>query len=113
MQWDDLPHTSGGFGGSGGTVIPTIDGSVPVVNPDGTPIGNSGSATVTNYDLIVDDTTTDNVTYLGKAAIGSESGESVWQIQKIDETNGIVIKWANGNDNFVNIWDARTSLTYT
>lgn len=99
---------------SGGTVT-VRDSSgrvaVPVVNPDGTPI-SSGGASQTNYAVRWDDTTTDNVTYVGKATISSVSGDAAWQIKKIDNTNGGIITWADGDDEFDNVWDNRASLTY-
>lgn len=89
----------GGGGGGGGAAIPNVDGSVPVVNPDGTYVN-----AVINYTTRLDDFTTTNVTYVGKAVIGSAVGSTVWQIQKMDETAGMVITWADGNSNFDNVW---------
>ena len=69
-----------------------------------------------SYALRVDDATTTNITYVGKAAIGSDSAAAVWSIKKIDQTGTpvtTVITYANGNNNFSNIWDNRTSLTYS
>lgn len=63
----------------------------------------TGSST---YAIRIDDFTTTNVTYIGKAPIGSAVGSSVWQIQKIDETTGTVITWADGDANFDNVWGA-------
>jgi len=53
------------------------------------------------------------VTYIGKAATGSATSTSVWQVQKIDTTTGTVITWADGNGNFDNVWDNRASLSYS
>lgn len=108
LKYDDSFYVGGGGGGSS---IPTINGAVPIVNPDGSSI--SVSTTTTNYATRVDDTTTENVTYLGKASIGSATSGALWQIQKIDETAGTIITWADGNDSFDNIWDNRASLTYS
>lgn len=63
------------------------------------------------YKLLLDDTSTTNVTYVGKAAIGSATSASVWQIQKIDETTGMSITWA-GTALFTAKWDDRTTETY-
>lgn len=82
-----------------------LPGSMKVTNPDGTPIAGT-------YAVRLDDTTTASVTYVGKAAIASTTSASVWQVQKIDETTGMVITWADGNSNFDNVWDNRASLTY-
>lgn len=102
----------GGGGGGGGRATPyennqgmpqfvtlEADSSIPVtVKAD-----ESGSSA---YKLLLDDTTTTNVTYVGKAAIGSATSASVWQIQKIDETSGMVITWG-GTGAFDQEWDER------
>lgn len=63
--------------------------------------------------LLLDDTTTANNTYVGEAAVGASTAASTWRIKRINETSGIVLQWADGNGNFDNIWDNRTSLTYS
>ena len=60
----------------------------------------------------LDDTSTPNVTYVGKSAIGSATSASAWQIQKIDETSGMSITWA-GTGLFTVKWDDRTTESYT
>lgn len=110
----------GGGGGGGGTPTPTIeteDGlAVPIANPDGTPI-SGGSTTVVEYTRLIDETSTTDVTYIGEALpTGSAIATSspVWRIKKIDESGAVTsIKWADGDTNFNNIWDNRTSLTYS
>lgn len=57
--------------------------------------------------------TSGSVTYVGKAEVGSASSSAKWQIQKIDETSGTVITWADGNALFDNIWDDRATLSYS
>lgn len=65
-----------------------------------------------NLDLRYDqvDATT---AYLGLAAIDSLSSNPVWQIKKLDYTTGVIIRWADGNSNFDNVWDDRATITYT
>ena len=77
-------------------------------------------ATVTKlvgeYTLLLDDVTTTNMTYVGKAAIGSATSSSVWQIKRIDESGTpttLVVKWAGGAAAFDQVWDNRASLTYS
>jgi len=60
------------------------------------------------------------VTYIGKARPGSDTVEGTaddrWQIKKIDttdENDQKVPVWADGNDNYDNIWDNRASLSYS
>ena len=61
----------------------------------------------------VDCTTTSNIIYMGVAAIGSATSAAVWQIHRINTTGGNVsVDYADGNENFDNIWDNRASLTY-
>lgn len=52
-------------------------------------------------------------TYVGRAAIGSATSSAVWQVQKIDESSGTIVTWADGNDNFDNIFDNYASLSYS
>lgn len=75
---------------------------------------NSPISTVSpTYKLLLDDTSTTNVTYVGKAAVGSATSSAVWQIQKIDETTGIVITWG-GTGAFDQVWDNRaTTVVYS
>ncbi len=78
--------------------------------------GDSGDGfgltfTKADYAVRVDDSD-DDVTYVGKAAIGSTNSSSVWQIKKIDSTSGADITWADGNNSFDNIWDDRLGLSY-
>jgi len=72
-----------------------------------------GLLTDGNYAVrIAVDSGDSNITYVGKAQIGSATSDSVWQIRKIDETSGTVITWADGDDGFNNKWTEREALTY-
>jgi len=52
--------------------------------------------------------------YLGEAAVGSSESASTWRIQKITQIGTVLeILWANGNSNFNNTWDDRTTLSYS
>jgi hypothetical protein len=52
--------------------------------------------------------------YVGKAALGASAGGAVWQIKKITEVGTeLATQWANGNSLYNNVWDDRTSLTYS
>jgi len=52
------------------------------------------------------------ITYIGQAQDDSSIGDPVWQIQRIDTSSGTIIQWADGNNNFDNVWDDRAALTY-
>lgn len=70
------------------------------------------TASSQTYKTILDDYTTTNVTYVGKAAIGSATSSPAWQIQKIDETTGMIITWG-GTAAFDQVWDNRaTTVVY-
>jgi hypothetical protein len=74
----------------------------------------TGEALVKSKEQIVlYDDAADPINYLGKAPFGSADDAAVWQIRRIDLTTGVVMKAADGNANFDNIWDDRASLTYT
>jgi hypothetical protein len=81
---------------------------VHVVDPFGGLVSDGNYAT-----RIATDTGDSNITYIGKAQIGEATSAESWQIQKIDETDGTVITWADGDDSFNNIWDNRESLSYS
>lgn len=67
-----------------------------------------------NYAIIIDDTTTANITYFCYAAIGSSVASAVWRIKIIDETSGYpVTKWADGDSNFDNVASNRVALSYS
>jgi hypothetical protein len=58
--------------------------------------------------------TVSNITYVGKAPVGTSSSEAVWQIKKIEETGeDLSITFADGDSSFNNVWDNRLSLTYS
>ena len=55
-----------------------------------------------------------SVTYVGEALVGTADSAATWRIKRITITSTITdIKWADGNQFFDNIWDNRTSLTYS
>lgn len=60
------------------------------------------------------DTASTTITYIGKANPGSLGSEDKWQILRI-QTSGTVdtFEWADGNENFDNVWDNRVSLSYS
>lgn len=94
----------------GATTLPLPDGAATALKQDTTNTKLDDLITAVTvspaYKLLLDDTTTANVTYVGKAAIGSATSAAVWQIQKIDETSGMVITWG-GTGAFDQEWDER------
>lgn len=50
--------------------------------------------------------------YVGKAVPGSATSSAVWQIKRIKDTTDDK-DWADGNFVYDNIWDNRTSLSYS
>jgi len=54
------------------------------------------------------------LTYLGFAKPGTGTDEAKWQIRRITKTGTVtVFEFADGNDRYDNVWDDRTSLTYS
>lgn len=62
--------------------------------------------------LGIDDTTTADTTYIGKAATGTATSAASWKISKLDDSTGR-LTWADGDANYDNIWDNRASLSYS
>jgi hypothetical protein len=89
----------------------TTDDRATVIKP-----GTEGALIIEKIHFAerVDDYTTANVTYVGKAATGSLTSAAVWQIRKIDVTTGMSLTWADGDALFNNIWDNRaTTVVYS
>lgn len=60
------------------------------------------------------DEASDTVTYLGFAKTGSATSASSWQIKKILTSGNVTsIQFADGNDDYDNVWDDRASLDYS
>ncbi len=55
----------------------------------------------------------DTLIYLGEADPGTAESAASWRIKKIDTTGDIFILWADGNNNYDNVWDNRLSLSYS
>jgi hypothetical protein len=68
--------------------------------------GSSQTVTRCEYDSV-----NLNYLYTGHADPGSSTADPVWRISRYDFSNGIM--YADGNQNFDNIWDDRESLTYS
>lgn len=73
--------------------------------------GKSNNYTVEETTRI-DETSTLDTVYIGYASIGEIGSNAVWKIKKILTTLTTEIKWADGNSEYDNVWDDRTSLTY-
>jgi len=78
-------------------------------------IRNQGSGmglTSTKEPLRIDESNP-NVIYKGWALPDSNTNEEKWAIQKISRIDNVIIyEWADGNDNYDNIWDNRYELPY-
>lgn len=73
------------------------------------------SVTVVNtiYSIRVDDATS-TVTYIGEAPLNASESSSVWRIKRLETIGNILsITYADGDQNFDNVWIDRASLTYT
>ena len=67
-----------------------------VINPDGSNIGESGSAL--RYETV------GTITYVGTAEPGSVTSDPVWQIFQVDTSTGALI-YADGDDEADNVWE--------
>ena len=54
-----------------------------------------------------------DITYVGRAAPGTATDVASWQIISIDESSGTVITYADGDDNYDNVWDDAGELDYS
>ena len=108
----------GGGGGGSGTSFKTASGNLTYVETesDGSiPVTVvAGGSAIPNYATKIDKTSTANAIYIGNAVIGSSGASAVWQIKKLDTSTLALDKtWADGDDDFNNVWNNRTSLSYS
>ena len=64
---------------------------------------------------LVDTTDDENFIYIGTALPGTATASASWKIQRVDKTNApdLEIKFANGSSDYDQVWDTRTSHTYS
>ena len=105
--------TSSGSGGGGANLDTT--GLATAGKQDDIITAISGIGGTTYYKTLVDKSTTTDVIYVGKAAIGSATSAAAWQIKKIVKTvaDNVTITFGAAGA-FTAIWDDRaTTVTYT
>lgn len=67
----------------------------------------------TEEPTIIDDTGVGGVIYVGFSAFGTDTSKPKYKIKKVTEVGTITtIQYADGDMEFDNIWDDRTTLTY-
>lgn len=87
--------------------MPRLNSSNELVTSGG------GGSSATTYATNVDDFSA-TVTYVGKALPGSSVASAVWQISRITTSGTVSLTtYADGDSNFDNIWNNRTSLSYS
>lgn len=100
-----------GGGGGGGNGTPYVDNNGVPKNVE-LDSNNNIPTTDVLYAAQIDSSVT-NTLYVGKALPGSDTSSPIWQIAKIDTSSGLAKTWADGDSQFNNVWDDRTSLTYS
>jgi hypothetical protein len=77
--------------------------------------GSPGSLALATQSDTIDPTVFPEVTYRGDALPGTLTSAASWRVQRMTmQSDGdIAILFADGNDNFDNIWDNRLSLSYS
>ena len=57
------------------------------------------------------------VNYLGEACFGAATSSAIWRITRLTysgtDNADITLEYADGNDEFDNIWDNRATLNYS
>jgi len=66
-----------------------------------------------NYSVKLDEVSS-TLLYVGEAAIGADPAAAVWRIRKLDTSATVLsVLWADGNQLFDNVWNSRSSLSYS
>jgi len=60
------------------------------------------------------DEVSNTLTYVGYAlTVGADQGSAVWKIKKIEQIGTVwYVQYANGDDQYINIWNNRSILNY-
>lgn len=60
------------------------------------------------------DTSTSGTTYVGEAVPNSATSSALWRVYKVAvSATSTTVQFADGNDNFDNVWNDRSSLSYS
>jgi hypothetical protein len=105
------------------TAIP-VSGSIDIVSLPGTVQADIGAiktaiesvnTKTTGPVALRFDNATDPIAYKGEANAGTATSAATWRISRITAAGdgSVTIEWADGNPNFDNIWNNRTSLSYS
>jgi hypothetical protein len=73
----------------------------------------TSSVTGSTYKTLIDKDTTPNVVYIGQAEPGSDEGDPVWKLTKIDKTGTPTSITYADSGAFTAIWDDRLTEVYT
>lgn len=77
--------------------------------------GSPGSLALTTRSDTIDPTVFPEVTYRGDALPGTLTSAALWRVQRltIQSDGDTEVLFADGDDNFDNVWDNRLSLSYS
>lgn len=121
---DDLDLTQGSLVVPNGATNPTppSEGQIFYNTTDnqlyvGTTTGWEAPEMAVPRTLLVDEVNAQKFTYVGEAAVGSATNAAVWRIYRLDESGSgdeeLIKLYANNSTDFDQIWDDRTTLTYS
>ena len=78
-------------------------------DPQGYPIQGSNDEVATRIDDVGG-----GVSYVGRAKPGTATSDPKWQIRRVTITApDSVVEWADGNNDYDNVWDDRLALSYS
>ena len=99
-------------------MITIVRGNLKVVSQDGEYIDPANPFSVDNalFRMEFAYTSESLLEYIGRAVPNTITSLALWEIRQFvydASSNLLQILWADGNKNFDNIWDDRTSLSYS
>jgi hypothetical protein len=107
---------SGGLGSDGDVYTDADNGDIYLkVTGSWSLQGSPGSVSLTVRSDIIDPTVFPEVTYRGDALPGVATSAASWRVQRLTQQSDgdVEILFADGDDNFDNIWDNRLSLSFS
>lgn len=107
---------AGGLGNDGDVYTDADNGDIYLkVTGSWSLQGSPGSMSLTSRSDTIDPTVFPEVTYRGDALPGVATSAASWRVQRLTQQSDgdMEIIFADGDDNFDNIWDNRLSLSYS
>jgi len=75
-------------------------------------VDSSGKLVISGGDLGKEIRVSGNYIYIGASSV-TDTSQALWKIKRLDTTNTLSTKWADGDENYDNVFDNYLTLDYS